>query len=66
MLKIADMIDFLDIFLDEEFYNMIKTQTNLYTSHFHENIPFSPDIQELEIGKMLLMMKWDNLLLCKF
>ena len=26
--KNEDMIDFLDIFLDEEFYNMIKTQTN--------------------------------------
>ena len=32
----ADMIDFLDIFLDEEFYNMITTQTNLYASHFRE------------------------------
>ena len=30
----ADMIDFLDIFLDEEFYNMITTQTNLYASQF--------------------------------
>ena len=36
MLKIADMIDFLDIFLDEEFYNMITTQTNLYASQFCE------------------------------
>ena len=31
----ADMIDFLDIFLDEEFY-MITTQTNLYASQFRE------------------------------
>ena len=30
----ADMIDFLDIFLDEEFYNMITIQTNLYASQF--------------------------------
>ena len=30
----ADMIDFLDIFLDEEFYNMIAIQTNLYASQF--------------------------------
>ena len=30
----ADMIDFLDIFLHEEFYNMIATQTNLYASQF--------------------------------
>ena len=30
----ADMIDFLDIFLHEEFYNMITTQTNLYASQF--------------------------------
>ena len=32
----ADMIDFLDIFLDEEFYNMITTQTNLYAFQFRE------------------------------
>ena len=30
----AGMIKFLDIFLDEEFYNMIATQTNLYVSQF--------------------------------
>ena len=30
----ADMIDFLDIFLHEEFCNMIATQTNLYASQF--------------------------------
>ena len=30
----AVMIDFLDNFLDEEFYNMITTQTNLYASQF--------------------------------
>ena len=34
MLENADMIDFLDIFLHEEFYNMIATQTNLYASQF--------------------------------
>ena len=28
------MIDFLDVFLDEEFYNMIAKQTNLYASQF--------------------------------
>ena len=32
----ADMIDFLDIFLDEEFYNMITIQTNLYAFQFRE------------------------------
>ena len=30
----ADMYDFLDISLDEEFYNMMTTQTNLYASQF--------------------------------
>ena len=30
----ADTYDFLDIFLDEEFYNMITIQTNLYASQF--------------------------------
>ena len=32
----ADMIDFLDIFLDEEFYNMITAQANLYIFQFRE------------------------------
>ena len=32
----ADMIDFLYIFLDEEFFNMIVTQTSLYASQFRE------------------------------
>ena len=32
----ANMIDFLDVFLDEEFCNMIATQTNLYASPFRE------------------------------
>ena len=36
------MIDFLDIFLDEEFYNMIATQTNLYASQFCEKHTILP------------------------
>ena len=38
----ADMIDFLDIFLDEEFYNMITIQTNLYASQFRKKHTILP------------------------
>ena len=38
----ADMIGFLDIFLDKEFYNMITTQTNLYGSQFREKHAILP------------------------
>ena len=46
----ADMIGFLDIFLDEEFYNMITAQIYMHP-YFAKNITFSPDTQELESGK---------------
>ena len=46
----ADMIGFLDIFLDEEFYNTITAQIYMHPC-FAKNIPFSPDTQELESGK---------------
>ena len=38
----ADMIDFLDIFLDEEFCNMITAQTNLYASQFRQKHTILP------------------------
>ena len=38
----ADMIDFLDIFVDEELYNMTTTQTNLYASQFREKHTILP------------------------
>ena len=36
------MIVFFDIFLDEEFYYMITTQTNLYASQFREKHTILP------------------------
>ena len=53
----SDMIDFIDIFLDEEFYNMITTQTNLYASQFHEKHTILPRYSSARNGKALLMMK---------
>ena len=38
----ADMTKFLDIFLDEEFYNMITTQTNLCVSQICEKHTILP------------------------
>ena len=35
-------IDFLDIFLDEEFYNYLTHQTNLYASEYLQSNPDLP------------------------
>ena len=57
----ADMIGFLDIFLDEEFYNMITAQIYMHP-YFAKNIPFSPDTQELESGKSYQW--WNETIYC--
>ena len=42
MLENTDMIDFLGTFFDEEFYNMITTQTHLYASQFFKKHTILP------------------------
>ena len=60
----AVMIDFLDIFLDEEFYNMITKQTNLYASQFREKHTILPrysrarnwkDVTNDEMGQFIAL-----------